>query len=421
VAYTVTLTNSEDSIEIKSTTNPIVITVPEGEWEIDIEAEATGDGWSSFAERPPKFFGKTWIKNNKKETVTIDTSAMNPSIQVKTWDQLSKAFNGEWDKFLRDVGWKSKSNPQEYYIELLEGGDANTPAILDGDSDKNIVLWADKNNDVTIKRGSNTGSLFQVKKGTLTLGRADLEKDEQGTITQGKITIDGDRASTASSDSLITVFGNLVMYGGVTLTKNATPGNGGGVRVGSGGKFSMHGGEISFNNSGNTGIQGDYGGGGGVFVDTGGEFTMYGGSIFSNTTTGHGGGVRVREGGKFVMEKGEIHTNTSVDFGGGVRVRGTFTMKKDGSIYDNTVKGSNSTSDGRDGRGGGVAVADTGNGRGSFFMEGGIIRNNTASGFSDSVGTGYGGGVFVGNAGTFTRTDGTTIRDNNPHDMYPQQ
>jgi hypothetical protein len=381
VVYTVTLIDAEGKeSEVKSTvTTPIVITLKEGNWRVKVKAVAVGGGWSSFAEEAPEFWGETEniSVSGEEEKVTIDTSAMSPSIKVNGWGQLSKAFNGEWDKFLKDkIGWKPSGKPQKYYIEILDIAStdyATSSAILDGDSNKNVVLWADKGKGVTIKRSNTlTSPLFQIEKGTLTLGRDDLKKDEQGTIT-----IDGDKDNNSNSnDSLITVFGTLVMHEGVTITNNKKTSS-----------------PFSNLNSSDPRYDGNIGGGG-VYV-VGGIFTMDGGTI-SHNNSANGGGVRVRGGGTFIMSGGEICDNEASNVGGGVRLStsGTFTMSDEAKIYNN-VANSN---------GGGVSTGNI------FTMNGGEISGNgeKTSG-NTTVTTQNSGGVYVDKHETINPGGGTFI------------
>jgi hypothetical protein len=302
--YTIILIGPDGrSIPVEPTqVAPIVISVPPGTWNVEIRADATeNDG---FAATTLRFWGESTVTSTTtEEKFTFSINEMTPAIQVKNWGQLSSAFNGGWDAYLNKVGWNSYGNPQ--YIELLDDTSttATTTAFLDGDSNKNIVLWTDKN--VTIKRGNNlTTPLFQINKGTLTLGG----------YGGGTIIIDGDKKNINQNnnlnDSLITVVGKLIMYDGVTITNNKKSKN------------------IVYPESNI--------GGGGVYVGKGGTFTMEGGTISLNdvpsTDKGHGGGVRVH--GTFIMKKGRILNNTAYQ-GGGVRVGagGSFTMEmKEGPI-----------------------------------------------------------------------------------------
>jgi hypothetical protein len=110
------------------------------------------------------------------------------------------------------------------------------------------------------------------------------------------------------------------MKAGATITGNTS---GGGVRVSSGGSFTMEGGEIS----GNTG------GSGGVIVQNNGSFIMKAGAkISGNSATNDGGGVAVRGGSNFIMEGGEISGNTANYGGGGVGVFYEDSFSKTGGV-----------------------------------------------------------------------------------------
>jgi hypothetical protein len=340
--YTVVLIGSNGiPIIVESTyVRPIVISVPEGTWDIVVRVDAEED--DDFAETRQRFLGRKKIDHDKEENIILDTDInnMSPAIQVKRWDQLSKAFNGEWDKFLNKSGWKPNGNPQKYFVELLDNTstDATTSAILDGDSNKNIVLWVeDKDKKATIKRADNLKTpLFQVKKGTLTLGG----------YGEGKIIIDGDKNNNSNSnDSLITVLGTLIMNKGVTLKDNKKSANygykdnlgGAGVYVDQTGTFIMNDGTISGNEV--VKVSGSEAHGGGVRV-YGGTFYMHGGTISGNTAD-VGGGVRVTgNGGIFIMAGGTISGNTASASGGGVSVNdvsGTTFSKTGGSITSDNV------------------------------------------------------------------------------------
>ena len=164
--------------------------------------------------------------------------------------------------------------------------------------------------------------------------------------------------------------GSLVMNDGSRITGNNRVGNdswGSGVFVGSGGTFTMNGGEIAANRS--------FRAGGGVFVN--GAFTMRGGTISGNTSTDGGGGVFVGGGAnsRFVMEGGRIFSNTASGGGGGVFVWvGTFEMRG-GEIAGNTSAGG-------DGSGGGVLVYRDA----TFRMSNGTIHGaNAAAGLRNAA------------------------------------
>jgi len=212
--------------------------------------------------------------------------------------------------------------------------------------------------------------------------------------------------------------GVLIMNAGATITGNTNvpsvvAGRGGGVRMDSGGRFYMHGGEISHNTT-TTGEQTAGGvlviGDGAVFTMTGGlihnntvgntnsgggvnlvgaaAFTMTGGAINFNTAgTSSGAGVNAFDGGAFEMRGGSIASNTATSGGGGVRVnRASFAMHN-GEITGNGVTGNNG--------GGGVSVLITGGGThntAAFTMYDGRIFGN------ETAGVNGGGGVRLEDA-----------------------
>ncbi|MDR0303129.1 MAG: hypothetical protein LBI04_12560 [Treponema sp.] len=206
--------------------------------------------------------------------------------------------------------------------------------------------------------------------------------------------------------------GTFTMTGG-TIGGGPTTGNtaecsasgtlgwsGGGVYVGASGKFTMDGGEISYNIASST--NNTYSNGGGVFVYEGGTFIMDDVNIHDNIVSGYGGGVFLwgnNGGGEpFTMKKGDIYNNESTASngdGGGVHVHSSTVFKMiGGDIYSNIAKNS----------GGGVYV-DT---YGTFTMTGGTIGGTTSS-RSNTAETG--GGVFV-NQGIFTMSNNAAISGN---------
>ena len=220
--------------------------------------------------------------------------------------------------------------------------------------------------------------------------------------------------------------GTFKMYGGSITGNKVTDNNsyGGGVYVSSG-TFDMEGGTIGgTGGAANTAVNG-----GGVCVSNRGQFTMSGSaSITGNTATNDGGGVAVMNGGQFdmsgsaVISGNKANNATTNGRGGGVYVygeetigstvyKGTFNMYG-GSITGNTAK-----------KGGGVYVGQ----KGTFTMESGTIGGRTGNTATEGGGvcvsggtftmnngsiTGNkasrcGGGVCVGNSGQFTMTDGS--------------
>jgi hypothetical protein len=150
-------------------------------------------------------------------------------------------------------------------------------------------------------------------------------------------------------------------------TALSSSGGGGGIYVVNSGRFTMSGTAAVRHNT----ASGSSGSGGGVYVyGAGSAFTMSGGTIEENevtTTNTGGGGVCLSSSGAFTMTGGSIQGNTA-PFGGGVLIyNGTFTMKENAVIQDNTASSA----------GGGVYVD---NQSGSTFIKtGGTIAGSGAA------------------------------------------
>jgi TolB-like protein len=256
------------------------------------------------------------------------------------------------------AGINALSIPGTYRITLTNSIALGSVTFTSGDVEKTIIIRG----DATLRIITNTGSgnLFTVGSGnTLVLER--------------NVKLDGNNREYNAVR--VNEGGALVMKAGshVEGAKQS------GVYVGSGGRFTMEGGEIS----GNTGANA----GGGVYV-TNGTFTMSGGTLSENAAA-WGGGVLVI-GGRFTMEGGEINGNIVTSGGGGVYADdgSTFTMSR-GTISGNTAATS----------GGGVFVDNA-----VFMMPGGTISGNTAAN--------AGGGVYVNSTGRFTKSGGTISGSN---------
>ena len=136
--------------------------------------------------------------------------------------------------------------------------------------------------------------------------------------------------------------GTNTVNGGVITGGNTVGNTGGGVKIVSGGAFTMTGGNI-------VGCTAQAGGG----VDVRGTFTMTGGSIAGCVATnGSGGGVFVEDGGTFAMTGGSVAGCTAVSRnmrGGGICNAGTTTLSGSAKIQNCHVQ--------TDGYGGGVFSA----------------------------------------------------------------
>jgi hypothetical protein len=200
--------------------------------------------------------------------------------------------------------------PKKPILEVAADESIN-PSDLSYSGRSNIsITLQGMGSERTVSLNSN-GSLFTVGSGvTLTL--------------DSNITL---RGRSGNNNSLVYVWGTLVMNTGSKITENTS----GGVMVN--GTFTMNGGTSTGNTTSNLS--------GGVYVVQG-TFTMNGGTSTGNTaTSGGGGGVMV--GGTFTMSGGTISGNTGNGYNtsGGVRVQGYFT-KTGGTIYGYTAGNSNS-------------------------------------------------------------------------------
>ncbi len=122
------------------------------------------------------------------------------------------------------------------------------------------------------------------------------------------------------------------------------------------------------------------------------DITLTGGKASGSTNSEKAGGaVVIQSGGTFTMKSGATITgNTAVGPGGAVSVGGTFKMEN-GTIKKNTANATNAG-------GGGIYIGGTSS---SFTMSGGTIKENTAK---------TGGGVYVF-SGTFTMSNGTILEN----------
>jgi len=163
---------------------------------------------------------------------------------------------------------------------------------------------------VTITRGVS-GNLFTIANGAAVIFR--------------DIIIDGGGAFADNGGGTLVRIngGSFTMNAGAVLRNNANSGstsaaNGGAVVLNSStATFTMSGGEITGNTSGNEA--------GGVYVNSGSTFTMSGGKINGNTANNNPGGVYVRDS-IFTMSGGEIIGNTSASISGVRVLRSTFTI-----------------------------------------------------------------------------------------------
>jgi hypothetical protein len=245
----------------------------------------------------------TWYGEPEEVSLSEDTDLGTTGLVLSTVPYQIHSTRYGYLTGAHQTGWNAAGD--EY--------PANSPAtvIIDGKG-RTIALT-----------GTNT-----VKMPLITVG-------EGVTLELRNITFKGMDSNQAT---LIQVSdkGTLIMQSGAHLTDNENKrilspySHGGGVRVETGGTFTMNDGTIRDNTAGATD-----GRGGGVAV-YGGTFTMKGGIISDNTTSftfAYGGGVSVLNSGTFIMEGGFIEHNTAKNSGGGVAVEYSNFTKKGGTIY----------------------------------------------------------------------------------------
>ena len=168
----------------------------------------------------------------------------------------------------------------------------------------------------TIKRGSCTGAMIEVKSG----GKL---------VIEGSVTLDGN-AGEAVNRAVIEVAsgGKVEMKGGTICNNKAAYGGG----VNNEGTFIMTGGTICNNKAIKTS---DTSAGTGSGIRNLGTLTIEDGTISGNYAEDGGAGV-FNKGGQLTMTGGTITGNTGVERGGGVAHRnGVFNIKGSPKIYNN--------------------------------------------------------------------------------------
>ena len=300
----------------------------------------------------------------------------------------------------------------------MPSGTASAPLITinDGTLNMNEGVTLQNNENSTVSVGiqggavgmdgmGTTSGIFNMKGGTIKNNKAQRGGGVfifgvnlgDGFFMSGG-TISGNKADTYGGGVLVNS-GTFGMSGG-TISDNKADTYGGGVYTVSA-PFEMSGGVISGNKA-------DFSGGG-VFSNSNTMYIKGNAKIYNNTIEYHGdgGGIYIENSSLSISGNAEITNNTakttlpsSQANGGGVFFLGgsdTFELSGNAKINNNiatAVSGSIAS-------GGGVHISS-----GTFKMEGGEIKGNTAQGGTD-LGPpieSLGGGVYV--SGTFTKTSG---------------
>jgi len=232
-------------------------------------------------------------------------------------------------------------------------------AVEDGGT---FIMW---DGEISNNRSGWEGAGVRVSGGTFTMHDGIISDNSTTVLNSagggGVFVIARGNISTAGGivhfPATFTMYDGKIVRNSTTANATGTPANanngGGGVRVGvnhanAATTFNMHGGVISDNFVGASGVTQ---GGGGVFVQ--GTFNMFDGEISGNTSNMHGGGVR-------------IHSATVA-----AGLAGTFNML--GGTISGNIAGAVNTG----GQGGGIFHAGGHNGR--VRIEEGTIYGNTAS------------------------------------------
>ena len=314
---------------------------------------------------------------------------------------------------------------------LIQGGDRNI-TINGGGFDK--LFEVDTSEQVAFGkltfqngRGDSGGAIDVVRGRTTLIIDSVFEGNEATGFGGGAIyngggfmgivnsTFRNNEASNAFGEggALFTKSGYVFINGG-SMTNNTANGNGGAIKIGGGGFFSLGldiGGAGQLGNSAGQGGQGD---GGGIHVSGISFVTVSSGNISGNFATGNGGGVATSFGSNVFLNTGVLVSNniSSGNFensgGGGVynedtnlylanaRVvgnRAIGSMSKGGGILTrggisstiNSIVENNAAVEG----GGGLAVI-----KGFAVSNNNAIRNNDV-GVTLTGGLGLGGGIYV--------------------------
>lgn len=230
-------------------------------------------------------------------------------------------------QFERDIE-AIRANQRGSYIVILTGDIVFTSTFnFSGMQGKIITLQGDNVMRSITNVQNNNDYLFNIpNECALILGNnISLNGNNKHTvnINSGNFEMRNGSIVRNSIYSGITINGgNFEMQNGSLITNNGSSG----VSIDNKGTFNLNGGTISNNNYG------------GVYVYDG-TFNMNNGNIINNKNT-FGGGVNVGSTGKFYMNGGIIASNTADKYGGGVYVsRDGVLRKTGGTIYGSDGKG----------------------------------------------------------------------------------
>ena len=290
-------------------------------------------------------------------------------------DKTLEYYNIQKDATLhlvvRTSGAEETTKPEDIYLALNATGDASIKLL----NDINYPGGMTVHNNLTLDLNGHVLNLTDTSGGDSRItveGGGNLTIIDSNPYAEHKFTPNADGLWVLDEQS-----GTKSVNGGVIT--GGSEGNGGGVKIETGGSLTMTGGNI-------VGCRAN-GQGGGVYVSGGGTFTMNGGTIAGcvaglSVGENEGGGVYVCNG----READEANNLKEL-------ARGIFTMNN-GSIIDYAT---------RDGRGGSVYIQNAtrmSDYNGLFIMNGGSISDSGVSSNREEDNTIYNLGTFIANGGT---------------------
>lgn len=290
-------------------------------------------------------------------------------------DKTLEYYNIQKDATLhlvvRTSGAEETTKPEDIYLALNATGDASIKLL----NDINYPGGMTVHNNLTLDLNGHVLNLTDTSGGDSRItveGGGNLTIIDSNPYAEHKFTPNADGLWVLDEQS-----GTKSVNGGVIT--GGSEGNGGGVKIETGGSLTMTGGNI-------VGCRAN-GQGGGVYVSGGGTFTMNGGTIAGcvaglSVGENEGGGVYVCNG----READEANNLKEL-------ARGIFTMNN-GSIIDCAT---------RDGRGGSVYIQNAtrmSDYNGLFIMNGGSISDSGVSSNREEDNTIYNLGTFIANGGT---------------------
>lgn len=363
---------------------------------------------------------KTITVNNHREDVTIpeiDGVTVTYTIPSLTADN-DKVSNAEGALSLQQAVNQANGTP----VTIEKDIRLDEPVRIA--AGQRVEITANENCNIFGNKDENLANLFVVEEGgelsltgALTLGG--WNNTGSILVNHGKTTIDGNvviEKSTLEGDSMGVIEDNgssaeLILENGTIQNHKIRGAHSASIRVTKGASFTMNGGTIQANIANTSSSDSSSPA---VLLLGASTFTMNGGSICNNSgqcgtavyLTASSNAAKAR----FTMNGGSLSNNESRSYTPSSTPTGAVFVKysaefvlNDGTITGNCAHG---------GAGGGVAVMDelpTEEHGTAFTMNGGIISNNTASGYRCS-----GGGIY--SCSNYVSLLGGRIENNSAYD-----